>query len=142
MSAATCPIKTAATKASSKVFTWLKCNAVFKLLERRLVNRKTGVTSDHIIEVSSRGKSLRLRIEFSTIDKESGQKIHALGLGIDLENKVLREKCTRLRTDRIKLMGQIAEKLASYGFVLRVDELVASGEIITKAHIARDVFGE
>ena len=78
-------------------------------------------------------------IEFSTIDKESGQKIHALGLGIDLENNVLREKCTQLRADRIKLMGQIAEKLASYGFVLRVDELVASGEIITKAHIARDV---
>ena len=41
--------------------TRLKRNAVFKLLERRLVNRKTGVTSDHIIEVSSRGKSLRLR---------------------------------------------------------------------------------
>ena len=32
--------------------TRLKRNAVFKLLERRLVNRKTGVTSDHIIEVS------------------------------------------------------------------------------------------
>lgn len=44
-------------------------------------------------------------IEFSTIDKESGQKVHALGLGIDLENKVLREECAQLRTDRIKLMG-------------------------------------
>ena len=35
--------------------TRLKRNAVFKLLERRLVNRKTGVTSDHTIEVSSGG---------------------------------------------------------------------------------------
>jgi len=78
-------------------------------------------------------------IEFSTIDEESGQKIHALGLGIDSDNKALREKCARLRADRIKLMGQIAEKLAGCGFVLRVDELAASGEIITKAHIARDV---
>ena len=42
--------------------TRLKDNAVFKLLERRPVNRKTGVTSDHIIEVKhSRGKTLRLR---------------------------------------------------------------------------------
>ncbi len=78
-------------------------------------------------------------IEFSTIDEESGQKIHALGLGIDSDNKALREKCARLRADRVKLMGQIAEKLASCGFILRVDELAASGEIITKAHIARDV---
>lgn len=42
--------------------TRLKDNAVFKLLERRPVNRKTGVTSDHIIEVKhSRGKTLCLR---------------------------------------------------------------------------------
>lgn len=41
--------------------TRLKRNAVYKLLERRPVNRQTGVTSDHIIEVTSRGKSLRLR---------------------------------------------------------------------------------
>ena len=37
--------------------TRLKRNAVFKLLERRLVNRKTGVTSDHIIEVSKIGRA-------------------------------------------------------------------------------------
>jgi hypothetical protein len=42
--------------------TRLKENAVYKLVERRPVNRKTGVTSDHIIEVKhSRGKVLRLR---------------------------------------------------------------------------------
>ena len=39
----------------------LKQNAVFKLLERRQVNRKTGVTSDHIIGVAAKGKPLRLR---------------------------------------------------------------------------------
>ena len=52
--------------------TRLKRNAVFKLLERRLVNRKTGVTSDHIIEVSSRGKSLRLR-RIGYRDQETGK---------------------------------------------------------------------
>jgi len=41
--------------------TRLKDNAVYKLIERRPVNRRTGVTSDHVVEVTSRGKTLRLR---------------------------------------------------------------------------------
>ena len=41
--------------------TRLKDNASYKLIERRPVNRKSGVTSDHIIEVTNRGKTLRLR---------------------------------------------------------------------------------
>lgn len=42
--------------------TRLKENAVYKLVARCPVNRKTGVASDHIIEViHSRGKTLRLR---------------------------------------------------------------------------------
>lgn len=42
--------------------TRLKKNAIYTLIERRPVNRKTGVTSDHIIEVKhSQGKVLRLR---------------------------------------------------------------------------------
>lgn len=41
--------------------TRLKDNAVYRLIDRRPVNRGTGVTSDHVIEVTSRGKTLRLR---------------------------------------------------------------------------------
>ncbi len=52
--------------------TRLKRNAVYKLLERRPVNRSTGVTSDHIIEVISRGKTLRLR-RIGYRDPESGK---------------------------------------------------------------------
>ena len=51
--------------------TRLKQNAVYKLLERRPVDRKTGVTSDHIIEVTSKGKTLRLR-RIGYRDPESG----------------------------------------------------------------------
>ena len=40
--------------------TRLKDNAVYKLIERRPVNRKAKFTSDHVIEVTSRGKTLRL----------------------------------------------------------------------------------
>ena len=52
--------------------TRLKRNAVYKLLERRPVNRKTGVTSDHVIEVVSQGKTLRLR-RIGYRDPESGK---------------------------------------------------------------------
>jgi len=41
--------------------TRLKDNAVYRLIDRRPVNRGTGGTSDHVIEVTSRGKTLRLR---------------------------------------------------------------------------------
>ena len=52
--------------------TRLKKNAVFRLLERRPVDRKTCVTSDHIIEVTSQGKPLRLR-RIGYRDPESGK---------------------------------------------------------------------
>jgi hypothetical protein len=52
--------------------TRLKQNTVYKLLERRPVNRKTGVTSDHIIEVTSKDKTLPLR-RVGYRDPESGK---------------------------------------------------------------------
>ena len=57
--------------------TRLKRNAVYKLQERRPVNRKTGVTSDHIIEVISRGKALRLR-RIGYRDQETGKRYEFL----------------------------------------------------------------
>ena len=57
--------------------TRLKRNAVYKLLERRPVNRKTGVTSDHIIEVVSGKTSLRLR-RIGYRDPESGKRYEFL----------------------------------------------------------------
>ena len=57
--------------------TRLKQNAVYKLLERRPVNRKNGVTSDHIIEVTSKGKALRLR-RIGYRDPESGKRYEFL----------------------------------------------------------------
>ena len=57
--------------------TRLKQNAVYKLLERRPVNRETGVSSDHIIEVVSRKKALRLR-RIGYRDPESGKRYEFL----------------------------------------------------------------
>lgn len=57
--------------------TRLKDNAVYKLIERRPVNRKTGISSDHVIEVSSRGKTLRLR-RVGYRDAETGKRYEFL----------------------------------------------------------------
>jgi len=57
--------------------TRLKQNAVYKLLERRPVNRKTGVTSDHIIEVAAQSKTLRLR-RIGYRDPQSGKRYEFL----------------------------------------------------------------
>ena len=57
--------------------TRLKQNAVYKLLERRPVDRKTGVTSDHIIEVVTKGQSLRLR-RIGFRDPQSGKRYEFL----------------------------------------------------------------
>jgi hypothetical protein len=53
--------------------TRLKKNAVYKLLERRPVNRKTGVTSDHIIQVTCPENPLLLR-RIGYRDSESGKR--------------------------------------------------------------------
>jgi len=53
--------------------TRLKKNAVYKLLERHQVDRKTGVTSDHTIEVTRRENPLRLR-RIGYRDPESGKR--------------------------------------------------------------------
>ena len=57
--------------------TRLKQNAVYKLLEHRPVDRKTGVTGDQIIEVISAGKALRLR-RIDYCDQESGKRYEFL----------------------------------------------------------------
>jgi hypothetical protein len=57
--------------------TRLKNNAIYRLVERRPVNRDTGVTSDHIIEVICRGKPLRLR-RIGYRDAETGKQYQFL----------------------------------------------------------------
>jgi hypothetical protein len=58
--------------------TRLKGNAAYKFVERRPVNRKTGVTSDHIIEVTDKDKTtLRLR-RIGYRDAETGKRYQFL----------------------------------------------------------------
>lgn len=68
--------------------TRLKRNARYKLLERRSVNRKTRVTSDHIIEVTTCGKKLRLR-RIGYRDQASGKHYEFLTKHFRLSPKTI-----------------------------------------------------
>lgn len=70
--------------------TRLKKNAVHKLLERRPVNRKTGVTSDHIIQVASRENPLLLR-RIGYRDPDSGNRYAFLTNHCRLSAKTIAE---------------------------------------------------
>jgi len=70
--------------------TRLKQNAVYKLLEQRPVDRETGVTSDHIIEVLSAGEALRLR-RIGYRDQESGKLYEFLTNNFRLAAKTIAE---------------------------------------------------
>ena len=68
--------------------TRLKRNATYKLLERRPVNRKSGVTSDHFIEVICKKSSLRLR-RIGYRDPESGKRYEFLTNHFQLSPKTI-----------------------------------------------------
>ena len=68
--------------------TRLKRNAVYTLSERRPVNRTTGVTSDHIIEIVSEKTSLRLR-RIGYRDPESGKRHEFLTNHFRLSSKTI-----------------------------------------------------
>ena len=68
--------------------TRLKRNAVYTLPERRPVNRTTGVTSDHIIEIVSEKTSLRLR-RIGYRDPESGKRHEFLTNHFRLSSKTI-----------------------------------------------------
>lgn len=57
--------------------TRMKDNATSKLIFRHPVNKKTGVTSDHTIDVTSRGKTVRLR-RIGYRDAETGKQYEFL----------------------------------------------------------------
>lgn len=78
-------------------------------------------------------------IEFSTIDEESGQKIHVVGLNININDNNLRKTCDILYEARRKVVLLTEEKLKKVGIVLRSQVLLNTSDIITKAHIAQDV---
>lgn len=68
--------------------TRLKTNAVYKVLKRCPVRKGTGVTSDHVISVTIRGKGLRLR-RIGYRDPETGKFYEFLTNHFDLSPKTI-----------------------------------------------------
>ncbi len=80
-------------------------------------------------------------VEFSTIDEMSNEKIHVVGLNIDINNTLLRKLCDELFESRRQAVMKTETTLLHLGIILRTDMLLKSGDIITKSHIAQDVIG-
>lgn len=102
--------------------TRLKRNAVYKLLERRPVSRKDGVTSDHVIEVRNKGKALRLR-RIGYRDPKSGKHYEFLSNHFRLSAKTI----ARIYKDRWQIelfFKEIKQNLRIKSFVGNTENAV------------------
>lgn len=98
-----------------------------------------GYTPELFVLAKRLGICLIPGIEMSSVDDLSQQKVHVLGININPYHKNLRNLCAELRHSREIMAEQFARKLHDHGLELNIGELIESGEIITKAHIARGV---
>lgn len=75
-------------------------------------------------------------VEISTKTNKAG--VHVLGYNFDLDNKEFKEKLYNIRNARHIYLHDVAKKLKSLGYYLKVDELDKI-DAVTKAHIALDI---
>ncbi|MDK2899237.1 MAG: 3,5-nucleoside bisphosphate phosphatase [Patescibacteria group bacterium] len=87
----------------------------------------------------NKGIQLIPGIELSTVDELSEEKIHVVGLNIDLENNKLLSICKELCQSRCESVIKTEKILLSLGFNLRTRKLLDMGSLITKFHIGHDV---
>ena len=97
--------------------------------------------SDIITFAKKLGIKLVPGIEFSTVDELSNEKIHVLGLDIDVKNKELKLVCKKINQFRRDNLQSVENKLKQVGIVLRTADLLRLNATITKNHIAKDVIG-
>ena len=93
--------------------------------------------------LNQRADNLGVRIipgtELSTIDRQTGQKVHVLGLFVDVSHKGLVSLCRELRESREHMAREVERKLGNLGFVMSAEKLISTGNIITKANIAEEI---
>ena len=75
-------------------------------------------------------------VEISTKTNKAG--VHVLGYNFDLDNKEFKEKLYNIRNARHIYLHDVAKKLKSLGYYLKVDELDKI-DAVTKAHIPLDI---
>ena len=75
-------------------------------------------------------------VEISTKLNKVGY--HVLGYNIDINNKNLKDKLKSLKNARHDYLNNVAQKLEELGYILNTKKL-SEIEIVTKAHIARDI---
>lgn len=78
-------------------------------------------------------------IEFSTIDEQTGDGVHVVGLGIDVSNAYLREVCNIIDEARRSKLVATSKALISAGLKIRSEKILAENSTIAKSHLARDI---
>lgn len=84
------------------------------------------------------GVTLIPGIEFSTIDEQSRQKVHVVGLNIDVNNHILRKTCDDIRDRRREIAKKTARALEKAGIKIQLDALLSQHAVVTKSHIGND----
>lgn len=78
-------------------------------------------------------------IELSSLDTQTGEKIHVLGLGVDVGSPTLNALCNEMKQSRIESVENAANKLEALGFSLDINDLTILNTTITKLHVGRAV---
>lgn len=95
---------------------------------------------DDIVSIAKKLEVLLITgVELSTVDENSGEKIHVVGLDIDVNNEELRSVCEQMNLHRRQALVAAEQKLCDLGLSLRINELLESQNIITKNHVAADI---
>ncbi len=75
-------------------------------------------------------------VEISTKYNKAG--IHVLGYNFDLNNKIFKDKLSKIRNARHDYLYKVGKKLEELGYAINIEELDKI-DAVTKAHIALDV---
>ncbi len=93
-------------------------------------------TNENIKYAKDNGIALIPAVEISTKMNKVG--VHILAYNIDIDNPELLKVLSKLKNSRKKYLDDVSKKLNEVGYMVNYNELDKI-EIVTKAHISRDV---
>ncbi len=93
-------------------------------------------TKETIEYATFQGITLIKAVEISAKKDKIG--VHILGYNIDIKNEQLLKTLARLKNSRKIYLNKVAKKINDLGYILNIEKLKEI-EIVTKAHIARDI---
>ncbi|HCC07597.1 MAG TPA: hypothetical protein DEP72_05500 [Clostridiales bacterium] len=93
-------------------------------------------SNDFLEYAQNKNINIITAVEISTRNDKVG--IHVLGYNIDIYDKKLNKKLSKLRNSRHNYLVDVAHKLNGLGYIVNLDKL-SKIDTVTKAHIALDI---